>query len=118
MIPYDEAFCPACGEPQPVLEGVRRKPVKKTWIAVLLSLLVTGLGHVYLGRWRRGLAIFATTLAVGGVASLYFTYDQVMFVGLFFSSFSAYNAYRLSHAPTEVVSYLLTTVNSVKLENL
>jgi predicted nucleic acid-binding Zn ribbon protein len=98
MIPYDESYCPACGEPQPILEGVRRKTVKKTWIAVLLSLLVTGLGHVYLGRWRRGLTILAVTLAVGGVASLYLTYDQVMFIGLFFALFSAYDAYLLSRA--------------------
>ena len=98
MIPYDEASCPACGEPQPVLEAASRKPVKKTWIAVLLSLLVTGLGHVYLGRWKRGLTIFITTLAVGVVASLYFTYDQVMFIGLLFALFSAYDAYLLSRA--------------------
>ena len=98
MIPFDESYCPACGEPQPVLEGVRRKTVKKTWVAVLLSLLVTGLGHVYLGRWRRGLTILVITLVVGGVASLYFTYDQVMLVGLFFALFSAYDAYLLSRA--------------------
>ena len=98
MIPFDESYCPACGEPQPVLEGVRRKPAKKTWVAVLLSLLVTGLGHVYLGRRRRGLTILVMTLVVGGVASLYFTYDQVMLVGLFFSLFSAYDAYLVSRA--------------------
>ena len=98
MIPYDESYCPACGEPQPVLEGVRRKPAKKTWVAVLLSLLVTGLGHVYLGRRRRGLTILAITPVVGGVASLYFAYDQVMLIGLFFSLFSAYDAYLLSRA--------------------
>jgi hypothetical protein len=98
MIPYDESYCPACGEPQPVLEGVRRKPAKKTWVAVLLSLLVTGLGHVYLGRWRRGVTILVITLVVGGFASLYFTYDQVMLVGLFFALFSAYDAYLVSRA--------------------
>ena len=98
MIPYDETYCPACGEPQPVLEAASRKPVKKTWITVLLSLLVTGLGHVYLGRWRRGLTIFIMTLAVGGVASLYFTYDQIMLIGLLFALFSAYDAYLLSRA--------------------
>ncbi len=96
MIPYDETYCPACGESQPILEVVTRRPVKKTWIAVLLSLLVTGLGHLYLGRRRRGLTIFTVTLAVGVVASLYFTYDQVMFMGLLFALFSAYDAYLLS----------------------
>jgi len=98
MIHYDEAYCPACGERQPLLEGVRREPVKKTWVAVLLSLLVTGLGHLYLGRWRRGLAILAATVVVGGVASLYLSYDQVMLVGLFFALFAAVDAYNLSRA--------------------
>ncbi len=98
MIPYDEAYCPACGEPQPLLEGVRRRPFKKLWVAVLLSLLVTGLGHVYLGRWRRGLAILAATIVVGGVASVYLDYDRVMLIGLVFALFAAYDAYSLSRA--------------------
>ncbi len=98
MIPYDEAYCPACGEPQPLLDGVRRRPVKETWVAVLLSLLVTGLGHLYLGRWRRGLAILGATVVVGGVASLYLSYDQVMVVGLVFALFAAVDAYKLSRA--------------------
>jgi len=98
MIPYDEAYCPACGEPQPLLVGVRRRPAKKTWVAVMLSLLVTGLGHLYLGRWRRGLAILAATLVVGGVASIYLSYDRVMLVGLFFALFAAIDVYNLSRA--------------------
>jgi len=98
MIPYDEAYCPACGEPQPLLVGVRRRPAKKTWVAVMLSLLVTGLDHLYLGRWRRGLAILAATLVVGGVASIYLSYDRVMLVGLFFALFAAIDVYNLSRA--------------------
>ncbi len=98
MIPYDEAYCPACGEPQPILEGTRRRSAKKPWVAVLLSLLVTGLGHLYLGRWRRGLAILAATITVGGVASLYLDYNRVMLVGLFFALFAAIDAYNLSRA--------------------
>jgi len=98
MIPYDEAYCPACGEPQPLLVGVRRRPAKKTWVAVMLSLLVTGLGHLYLGRWRRGLAILGATLVVGGVANIYLSYDRVMLVGLFFALFAAIDVYNLSRA--------------------
>ena len=33
---------------------------------------------------------------VGGVASLFLSYDQVMVVGLFFALFAAYDAYNLS----------------------
>ena len=98
MIPYNEVYCPACGEPQPQLNGVRRKPAKKTWVAVLLSLVVTGLGHLYLGRWRRGLAILGATIFVGVVTSIYFSYDQAMLVGLLIALFSAIDAYNLSRA--------------------
>ena len=96
MIPYIETYCPSCGEPQPDLEFVYRKPEKKVWVAVLLSFLITGLGHVYLGRWRRGITIFGATLAVGGVASFYFTYEQVMALGVLIALVSAYDAYLLA----------------------
>ena len=32
---------------------------RRQWVAGLLSLLVAGLGQVYAGRWRRGLALYA-----------------------------------------------------------
>ena len=96
MIPYNDTYCPACGEPQPGLEVKPKKPVKRVWIALLLSLLVTGLGHIYLGRWRRGLTILTVTLAVGAAASLYLSYDQVMMIGAVFAVVSAYDAYQLA----------------------
>ncbi|WP_348612142.1 zinc ribbon domain-containing protein [Halobaculum rarum] len=36
---------------------------KRPWLAVLLALAVTGLGHAYLRRWLRGFAWFAATFA-------------------------------------------------------
>ena len=96
MIPYSDAFCPACGEAQPDLEPKPVKPVRKAWVAVLLSLLVTGLGHIYLGRWRRGLAILGVTIAVGALASFYVSYDQLMLIGAVFAVASAYDAYNLA----------------------
>ncbi|QZP37303.1 zinc ribbon domain-containing protein [Halobaculum magnesiiphilum] len=36
---------------------------KRPWLAVLLALAVTGLGHAYLRRWLRGFAWLAVTFA-------------------------------------------------------
>lgn len=38
---------------------------KRAWLAALLCLLATGLGHLYLRRWRRGLGWFLASYAVG-----------------------------------------------------
>ncbi|RLM59827.1 zinc ribbon domain-containing protein [Halobellus sp. Atlit-31R] len=35
---------------------------KRPWLAALLGTLATGLGHLYLRRWRRGLGWFAATV--------------------------------------------------------
>jgi len=37
---------------------------KRPWLAALLALAVTGLGHAYLRRWLRGFGWLATTYAV------------------------------------------------------
>ncbi|ERG99666.1 MAG: hypothetical protein J07HQX50_00813 [Haloquadratum sp. J07HQX50] len=36
---------------------------RRPWLAVLLGVFVTGLGHVYLRRWGRGLTWFLLTIA-------------------------------------------------------
>jgi len=38
--------------------------MKKPWIAVVLSLFCTGLGHLYVGRLRRGIAFFLAPLVL------------------------------------------------------
>lgn len=38
---------------------------KRAWLAALLCLLATGLGHLYLRRWRRGAGWFLLSYAVG-----------------------------------------------------
>ena len=40
---------------------------KRPWLAALLATLVTGLGHFYLRRWKRGLGWFAVAIAVSAV---------------------------------------------------
>jgi TM2 domain-containing membrane protein YozV len=100
MIPYDERYCPACGEPQPALGEVVKKTTKKSpWLAALLSLLITGLGQLYLGKWRRGASFFFTAIMLGFFASFYLTNDQILVIGVIFAIISAYDAYRLTSKP-------------------
>jgi hypothetical protein len=40
---------------------------KRPWLAALLATLVTGLGHFYLRRWKRGLGWFVVALVVSAV---------------------------------------------------
>jgi len=49
---------PACGSTL-----TRRRP----WQAALLSLVATGVGQIYNGQWRKGLAFFAAEVATGMV---------------------------------------------------
>jgi TM2 domain-containing membrane protein YozV len=93
MIPYYETYCPSCGEALPVLPGMKKKPEKNVMIAVVLSLIITGLGHVYLGKHRRGAAYFFGTLIIGGVLSLYVSSEQLFILGFIISLIAAYDAY-------------------------
>jgi len=98
LIGYREAYCPACGEPQPPLPGVeveKRGVDRRVWVAVVLSFLVTGLGQFYLGRRSRGAAFFLGTVSLGLILSNYLTQDYVMGFGVVMALLSALDAYLL-----------------------
>ncbi|MBB6646493.1 zinc ribbon domain-containing protein [Halobellus ruber] len=40
---------------------------KRPWLAALLGTLATGLGHIYLRRWKRGLGWFAVAVAMSAL---------------------------------------------------
>ncbi|HSL84852.1 MAG TPA: signal peptidase I [Thermoanaerobaculia bacterium] len=42
----------------------RRRPVRRSWVAVGLTLLLLGLGHVYVGEMRRGLVLWSGFLGL------------------------------------------------------
>jgi len=96
MIPYEEATCPLCGEPQPQFAAASRRGGRRTWVAVALSLLVTGLGHVYLGKWRRGLGFFGVAFVIGFVVSDYVSYEWLIIMGTVVAVAAAYDSYRIS----------------------
>lgn len=96
MIDYDMEYCPACGERQPSLTGEEEKPSKNPLLAGFLSLLVTGLGQLYLGKTWRGLGFLLGTITTGALLSLYLSIDQVMIVGAVVAIISAVDAYNLA----------------------
>jgi TM2 domain-containing membrane protein YozV/DNA-directed RNA polymerase subunit RPC12/RpoP len=59
----DEGYpCPECGHDPP--------KYKSPWLAAVLSFLITGLGHLYVGRAGRGVAWFLGAGLIGGTISL------------------------------------------------
>ena len=96
LIPYLDNWCPSCGNQQPVMPGMtthEKKPDKKVWIAVLASLVITGLGQVYVGEYRKGIAFFLGTFSLGYMLSFYYDYSTVMVFGTVMALISAYDAY-------------------------
>lgn len=81
---------------------------KRPWLAALLGALATGLGHLYLRRWRRAigwlLALFATTAlfvepaAVDALAAGDAVEPVSILPILFVASLSAVDAYLLAYA--------------------
>ena len=97
LIPYKDEYCPSCNEQQPVMPGmtpINEKTAKKVWVAVLASLLITGLGQVYVGEWRKGIAFFVGTFSLGFMLSYYLDYGTIMLFGTLMAILSAYDAYR------------------------
>ena len=97
LIPYIDEYCPSCNKPQPPMPGMRTadvRPQKKVWIAVLLSLLLTGLGQVYIGQWRKGVGIFLGTFIIGFLLYDVIDYSLIMMLGVMMAIYSAYDAYR------------------------
>jgi TM2 domain-containing membrane protein YozV len=90
-VPDDAQFCPNCAaalQPQaavsaPVAQGTRQT---NTLVAVVLSVILSGLGQLYLGVRKRGL-IF---LVIGIVLIVWFT---VIGVGDIYPLFWAYGIY-------------------------
>jgi TM2 domain-containing membrane protein YozV len=102
LIPFQEAYCPLCGNPQPNLQGMMKPiPKKNPWLAFILSFLITGLGQLYLKNYGRAAVFFGGTIIIGVILSVYFTYDHVMYFGVFMAFISAWDAYRLANKINE-----------------
>ena len=59
----DNASMPAEEQPARATPEVEAVPIANPLLAAALAWLVPGLGHVFLRRWRRGLAFFVLVMA-------------------------------------------------------
>lgn len=85
---------------------------KRPWLAALLSVLATGLGHLYLRRWRRALGWLAVLFGVSYVLVDPAALDAAATGGdidllalapiLVVTSLSVFDAYLLAHAHNAV----------------
>jgi TM2 domain-containing membrane protein YozV len=100
------AFCSSCGAPvagaapppptAPASVAVVRKR-KNAILAAVLSFLLAGLGHFYLGEWKRGAAWLTAAIAVGIVLTLALP-KVPSIVGLIVGIASAWDARRIALA--------------------
>ena len=103
-VPPDGRFCPSCGalqiqvvsdsEPEngPETRVVVRR--KGTFVAPLLSLLLTGLGQMYDGQFGRGLAFLIGVLVLHFVGPFFLCIPNIIAFGI--QIYAVYDAYRLA----------------------
>ena len=68
------------------------KTKKKVVLAGILSFLMAGLGHFYLGLWKRGLAWLLGAIAIGLALALLLPNTKLTAVGVIIGLLSALDA--------------------------
>jgi TM2 domain-containing membrane protein YozV len=101
QIDYKYTTCPSCGKPQPLIDGImqERKLGKKSPIlAAVLSLLIPGVGQIYLGKVGRGLIFLVSVLLLNIIISNVRAFSDLMILMIMGLSWviSAWDAYRLA----------------------
>jgi TM2 domain-containing membrane protein YozV len=76
------------------LTFTRRKKV----IAVILSIVIWGLGHAYIGRIKRGIGIFLLGLAVTISAAFLIPFPFSILAGLIYLAWLIYDLFRIISA--------------------
>ena len=66
----DNASTPAPEQPVRATPEAEAVPIASPLLAAVLAWLVPGLGHVFLRRWRRGLAFFVIVVAALWIGSI------------------------------------------------
>ncbi len=101
-IPSGASFCPSCGAqvvsvpaetaavptPQPTVAPLKKKSVV---LAAVLSFLIAGLGHFYLGEWKRGGSWLIGALILGVILT-YILPGYLLIAGLIIGVLSAFDA--------------------------
>ena len=113
QIPDDAKFCPECGFASSKTEATGPKPVdantaimfnkKSEGLALILSLLICGLGQIYVGKATRGIGFLLGAIVLAVLSAFLFFPIIVAFVLWVYGMYDAYNLarqyneYLLSH---------------------
>ena len=68
-------FCPSCGKPQNNVTGgsgvmSTTLRTKNPTIALVLAIFLTGIGHIYVGKLKKGIVILIVTWILGLLTSV------------------------------------------------
>ncbi len=97
----DITYCPFCGKPQkdvsrfaspqPTPPASNKSPGKTLAIALLAGAIAfQGIGHLYVGKTKKGIALLVVGWILGGLAILFFPLAIVSFVFWVWQSYDAY----------------------------
>jgi TM2 domain-containing membrane protein YozV len=67
---------------------------KSLGITILLAVLVSGVGHIYLGFVKRGIIILVVSIAIWSVVSLFVPYPGSWLIGGIYWIWQIVDAYR------------------------
>jgi TM2 domain-containing membrane protein YozV len=99
QIDYKAEICPGCGVRQPHMLNmsmVHKIERKNPGFAAVLSIIITGLGQIYVGKIGRGLAFLVFGIIVAVSAGLAYGVGIVWLIALIIWVASAYDAYTLA----------------------
>ena len=83
-IDINAEICPKCGVRQ--MNFSSQSSEKNVWLAVLLSLLIVGLGHFYLGLPKKGALLLIITIICWGLIAVFIgiiLYPLVLIYGVY-----------------------------------
>ena len=90
--------CPKCGVGQFVRISQPQPTSKNPIIAAILNLIIAGLGHVYIGRTKRGVVLFLLTMIVAAISS-----GLGWILGVVVCSYDVYQLAKNKPAPFDIL---------------
>lgn len=97
-INYYSELCPKCGVRQTVQlhhtsVGTRGIPSKNPALAAILNVLIIGLGHLYLGKFMRGLGLFIISVGILTITTFSVGSDAMWGMAIMLYIFAGYDGY-------------------------
>ena len=98
-IDYYSELCIKCGIQQTVQihytasAATRNSSSKNPVLAAILNVLIIGLGHLYLGKFMRGLGLFVTSSIIGAITFILAGNDAMYAITIVLWLFAGYDGY-------------------------